>query len=130
MKCCELLFAAVLGTIAAVADAVPIDPIASPADNAVRYGVEPDAMMGRQSEFDTGVARFDFVGECCSVEDLLRLSGASRWSAEATADAGTPLSAFVVGPAAQQLQLIPAPGTLALAVLGLAVLGLMRKPHA
>ena len=129
MKCRELLFAAVLGTIATVAAALPIDPIASPADNAATYGVESDAMMGKQTGFDTVLERFDFVGECCSVDDLLRLSGASRWSVEATAGAGTPLSAFVVGPATQELQLIPAPGTLALAMLGLAVLGLMRRPH-
>ncbi len=120
MRCRELLFAGVIGTAVTVADAMPIDATASPADNA-------GAQMERQTGFDAVREQFDFVGGCCSLDDLLRLSGASPWSAEAAADTGTPLSAFVVGPATAELQLIPAPGTLALAMLAFTVLGLIGR---
>jgi len=124
------MLAAALGTSAAVADALPLDAMALPGDSAAMFAEEvvalaapsPDDAPGAVPE-QSGVAD---AASCCSVEDLLSISGASPWSAAAAYAGDAPLSAFVVGPATPQLQLISEPGTAWLALLGLAALGLSR----
>lgn len=130
MRCRELILAAALGTSAAVADALPMIAVALPNDRGPTYVdafvahavLHPDGTPGTVAE-GFGVAE---AASCCSVEDLLTISGASPWSADAIYDGNTPLSAFVIGPATPELQLISEPATVALALLGLAAVGLLR----
>ena len=130
MRCRELILAAALGTSAAVADALPMNAVALPNDRGATFAdavvahavLHPDGTPGTVPE-GSGLAD---AASCCSVEDLLSISGASPWSAAAAYAGDAPLSAFVIGPATPELQLISEPGAAWLALLGLTALGLSR----